>query len=644
MAARPEQPSIPGRVHHFGALVPAFVRNSGQTDAAARFVAVGGGRPIFFTARDMRIVDPARQRSLWLTFVGGSAASIDGESPTGGAVNDMGRGRDAERLTAYRDVVYRRVWPGVDARVSGLASGLEYAFEIAPRAEPGLIHLKYEGADRLSLTRTGELTIEAAGTTVVDHAPIAYQRFDGRTHPVEVRFVLHGDDLTFALGAYDRTRPLIIDPTLVYSTYLGSSGSDAASAIAVDSTGAAYVTGTTTYTDFPTTPGAYQPAYGGGTGPGGSDAFVAKINAAGTHFDYVTYLGGSATDTGAAIAVDADGSAYVAGRSYSDDFPGASPATKPSGTNGFLVKLSANGSALVWATFFAGSFDARVAGVAVDASRNAYVTGTTQAIDIPVTPGGQTFSPSHIDEAFLLKFNATGQVTYGTYLGGMSSDVATGVAADGAGHAYVVGNTLSADRIAMSRTGTPVQPDPNSAMFKSTDGAQTFVPANHGLYSSIVNAVAIDPQQPSTLYEATFDRGLFKTTDSGQSWFPINNGFGDGPAAYDLVVNSNTPTTLLALAYSQSTRAIVCVFRSVDGGANWTNVLEGAQTLAASPSNPSTVYATTGSGSTTPSGVARSTRRRRHLDTSTSVRRRAALPSIRQTPPWCTPARGAAWC
>jgi photosystem II stability/assembly factor-like uncharacterized protein len=604
-AARPEHANVPRTVPQFGALAPAFIRNSGQTDASARFFAVGGGRPIFFTPGDVRIVDPARQSSLWLTFVGGRAASLEGESKTGGSVTYMKRGRDAERLFAYRDVLYRRVWPGIDARVSGMVSGLEYSFEIAPHADPRLIHLRYQGADRVTLTRTGELTLDAGGTTIVDRAPVAYQRTNGRTQPVEVRFVLYGDDLTFALGPYDRTLPLVIDPTLVYSTYLGSSGSDGASAIAVDSTGAAYVTGATRYSDFPTTPGAYQTTYGGGTGPGGSDAFVAKINAAGTHFDYVTYLGGSSTDFGLGIAVDGGGNAYVTGTTVSNDFPTTPGSTaKRPGNDGFLTKLNSNGSGLVFSTFFGIGFDARVAGVALDGAGNAYVTGTTQSINVPVTSGGQTFSGSNNDNAFLLKVNPTGQVIYGTYLGGMSSDVATGVAVDGAGHAYVVGNTfLSRDGIAMSRSGTPVQRDPNSAIFKSTDGAQTFVPANHGLDSSIAMAVAIDPQQPDTIYQATSDGGMFKSTDGGDSWFPINSGFGILPSgAWDIAVNPNTPSTLLAIAYSQSTNGILSVFRSLDAGANWTKVLQGARTIAIAPSDPSMAYVAGG-----PSGVARST-------------------------------------
>ena len=594
----PNRPAAaPAPVIHspgFGAIAPAFVRNTGYADASARFVAVGGGRPVFFTDDDVRIVDPARRASLWLTFVNGRVARVEGDSPTGGAVSYIRRGSEGERLPTYRDVVYRRLWPGIDARVSGIAEGVEYSFEIAPHAEPQLIHLRYRGADRVTLGRDGQLLLETGGTTIVDRAPTAYQRINGRMRPVPVRFERHGDDLSFALGAYDRSRPLVIDPTLIYSTYLGSSGYDDASAVAVDHSGAAYVTGRTAYTDFPATPGAYRT-----TSAGSDDAFVAKINPAGTHFEYVTYLGGSSSDFGTGIAVDAGGNAYVTGRTTSDNFPttpGATP--KRSGIDGFLTKLNANGSGLVYSTFFGTGFDTRVAGVAVDAAGNAYVAGTTQSIYVPVTSGGRTFAGVNNDNAFLLKFNATGQVTYGTYLGGMSSDVATGVAVDGAGHAYVVGNTwLSRDGIAMSRTGTPAQPDPNSAIFKSTDGAQTFVPANHGLDSSIAMAVAIDPQQPDTIYQATYDGGMFKSTDGGGSWLPINSGFGIRPSAWDIAVNPNTPSTLLAIVYSESTNGIRSVFRSLDAGGSWTEVLDDARIIAIAPSSPSIVYATASGGS-----------------------------------------------
>ena len=217
--------------------------------------------------------------------------------------------------------MYRSIWPGVDARISAASGGLKYTFDVAPGGDPRRIHLRYSGADRIVLTPRGELKLQAGDTTIVDSKPVASQQIGGRTIPVEVRFVQHGDEVTFAVGKYDRGSRLTIDPTLVYSTYLGSSGNDIGRAIAVDSTGAAYVAGSSNYFDLPVTPGAYQTTWHGDPNTIKPDAFIAKINPAGTHFDYVTYLGGTSPDEAIGIAVDAGGNAYVTGYTQSTDFP-----------------------------------------------------------------------------------------------------------------------------------------------------------------------------------------------------------------------------------------------------------------------------------------------------------------------------------
>jgi hypothetical protein len=434
-----------------GALAPAFVQNAGEANAAARFVSVGGGRPVFLTADDVRVVDVRQGNSLWLTFVGGHALNVEGESPTGGHVTSL-RGRTASdslsSRIAYQDVVYRRLWPGIDARVSGVRSGLKYSFEIAPYSDPLAIQLRYDGADRVALDDDGELVLEAGGARIVDHAPTAFQRIDGRTVPVDVRFVQHGTEISFAVGQYDRTRTLVIDPTVVYSTFLGSSGYDAAHAIAVDASGAAYVVGTTRALDFPTTPGAYQPTFRGGTGNTPSDAFVAKINAAGTAFDYVTYLGGSDNDEAFGVAVDAGGYAYVTGYTESDDFPSTAGVFQASiglsHHDGFLVRLDEAGDALLFSTFFGANGPTDPAAIAIDTSGNAYVAGSTFAANMPVTPGAEPWTGNGQGDGFLVKFDAAGaHATFGTYIGGPGADTATSVAVDGSAHAFVTGWTRS---------------------------------------------------------------------------------------------------------------------------------------------------------------------------------------------------------
>jgi len=510
----------------FGALAPAFVQNAGEVDSTACFVSVGGGRPVFFTKDGVRIVDARRQRSLWLTFADAGARRIEGEFPTGGHVTFLHGRQNLDSLAgtggsrvAYRDVVYRRVWPGIDARITGDGSGLKYSFEIAPHGDPRAIHLRYQGADRLAVTSGGELTIDAGDTTVVDGAPIAYQQVDGRTVSVDVRFVLRDTDIGFSLGSYDRARPLVIDPTLVYSTYVGSSGYDAGRAIAVDVSGSAYIVGTTREApDFPTTPGAYQTTFRGGTGNVPSDAFVAKINAAGTAFDYVTYLGGSGNDEASGIAVDAGGQAYVTGYTESDDFPSTSSAFQRaiglSHHDGFLVKLDSAGAALIYATFFGTNGSTDPAGVAIDWNGNAYVAGGTFAGNVPVTAGAQSWSGNGQGDGFLVKFDAAGaHATFGTYIGGPAADAATSVAVDGSGHAFVTGWTRSLDGTSGNRDAFVWKLDTNA-----TASPFAFVTQFGGSLDDTGVAVAVDPAGNAVVAVET-ESPDFPTTASG----PMSN-------------------------------------------------------------------------------------------------------------------------
>jgi hypothetical protein len=516
-------PAPTGR-QDFGALAPAFVPNAGEVDRTARFLSVGGGRAVFFTHDGVRIVDARHQRSLWLTFADADAARIEGESPTGGLVTFLhGRknldglaGADGSRV-AYHDVVYRRLWPGIDARITGASSGLKYSFEISPYGDPQAIHLRYEGADRLALTSDGALTIDAGDNTMVDGAPTAYQQFEGRTVPVDVRFALRGTDVGLVLGPYDHARPLVVDPTLAYSTFLGSSGYDAGHAIAVDALGSAYVAGTTRASDFPATPGAYQTTFRGGSDNLASDAFVAKINAAGTAFDYVTYLGGSGNDEAFGVAVDASGQAYVAGYTESDDFPTTSGAFQRaiglSHHDGFLAKLDGGGAALVYATFFGANGSTDPAGVAVDLNGNAYVTGRTFANNVLVSPGAQLFSGGGSGDGFLLKFEPTGaSATFGTYIGGPGvAAAATSVAVDVNGYAFVTGWTRS--------SGTSANRD--AFVWKLDTSAsvpKVFATSFGGSLDDTGVAVAIDPAGKAVVAVATQSTD-FPTTASG----PVTN-------------------------------------------------------------------------------------------------------------------------
>ena len=314
----------------YGKLPLAFVPNAGQTDARVRFSAQAGGATFHFT--QVEAVFALRKGSpgqtgvvLRLAFLGANPdTTIEGQGPGTGRVNYL-VGNDQSQwhtgLSTYGQVVYRDLWPGIDLVFRGDASRLKYDFILRPGANVEDIKLTYRGAEGLSLGGDGQLLIRTALGTLDDERPFSYQEIAGGRVPVESRYLLlrpeAGDAAAygFAVGDYDPAEPLVIDPGLVYSTYVGGAGLDIGNPIAVDSAGNAYVTGETSSTAFPTTGGAFD------TARNGVDVFVTKLNPGGTALVYSTFLGGSAADRGFGIAVDSAGNAYVTGEtaSRSDD-------------------------------------------------------------------------------------------------------------------------------------------------------------------------------------------------------------------------------------------------------------------------------------------------------------------------------------
>ena len=231
--------------------------------------------------------------------------------------NDPSKWRTS--IPTYACVQYAGVYPGISLVYYGNQRQLEYDFQVSPGADPSHIRLRFSGADRLSLDERGDLVVQAQGQILLQHKPVVYQDVAGERHAVAGAFLLEGNQVGFALGGYDRSQALIIDPVLSYSTYLGGSGGNGdAIGMAVDASGSAYVAGRTSSPDFPTTTGAFQTTYGGN-----GNAFVAKLSPDGSALVYSTYLGGSGVngDSGNWIAVDAAGNAYVTGFTTSSDFP-----------------------------------------------------------------------------------------------------------------------------------------------------------------------------------------------------------------------------------------------------------------------------------------------------------------------------------
>ncbi|HEV2175955.1 MAG TPA: SBBP repeat-containing protein [Terriglobia bacterium] len=316
----------------------------------------------------------------------------------------------------------------------------------AARARPG----RSEGMAALRLDRNGDLVVKISGREVRFHKPMVYQpsrtpNAESRT-PIACRYRVAGHRVTFEIGTYDRTKPLVIDPALSYSTFLGGSAFDEGFGIAVDSSGNAYVTGETLSTNFPTTAGAFQTSCDHGCSTG-SDAFITKLNPSGTALVYSTYLGGSSTDYGQSIALDGSGDAFVTGTTTSVDFPNTAGAFQNlygGGDDAFVTELNPSGSALVYSTYLGGSGSDQGFGIAVDKTGNAYVTGMTASTNFPVTPGSAQETFGGTSDAFVTKLNASGSaLVYSTYLGGSNSDSGNAIALDAFGFAYLTGSTQS---------------------------------------------------------------------------------------------------------------------------------------------------------------------------------------------------------
>ena len=362
----------------------------------------------------------------------------------------------------YARVKYENVYPGIDLIYHGRHGRLEYDFLVSPGADHETIRLAFEGTDDLTIDLAGNLVARLAGGELTHHAPVVYQETDSGREAIAGGYVLDGENrVRFRLAAYDSTRSLVIDPVLSYATYLGGSGGDFNfGGVAVDGDGNVYLAGRTRSVNFPTA----DPIQGALAG--NADVFVAKIDASGSVLVYSTYLGGSGFDVGRGIAVDPSGNVYVTGMTRSGDFPTAGPLdpTLDGPTDAFVTKLNPAGSALVYSTYLGGSSNdgGGFTGIAVDSGGQAYVTGNTNSVDFPVTGGAAqvTFGGGPRD-AFVAKLNGAGSaLAYATYLGGSGRDGGFiggqigGIAIDSYGNAYVTGATTSTN----FPTASPLQP------------------------------------------------------------------------------------------------------------------------------------------------------------------------------------------
>ncbi len=458
----------------------SFEANQGQTDSQVNYLARGNGYTLFLTPTEAVLnllsSTSSTYSALSMQLVGSNAtAQPVGLDPQAGQSNYL-VGNDPSQwhtnIANVGQVEYKEVYAGVDLDYHGTQGQLEFDFTVAPGADPSAIRLQFSGADSISIDGQGNLVLSRAGGDVIEQAPVVYQNVAGVQQNVGGHFVLLGNDqVGFAVGAYDPTLPLVIDPVLGYSTYLGGSLGDEATAVAADASGNVYITGETGSTDFPTTPGAFQTQNMGQNTV--TDVFVTKLNPQG-QLVYSTFIGGNSDDHGTGIAIDGQGFAYITGwTTQSTNYPTTTGAFQPNynhGMDGFVTKLSQNGSSLVYSTYLGGGSDDEPHGIAVDSQGFAYVVGDTFSTNFPTQNPIQGGVFESEDDGFLTKLNQTGTgLAYSTYIRGSDNDAATGVAVDSANEAIVVGFTNSPD---FPITPNAFQTTNNAA---STNGSNIFI-------------------------------------------------------------------------------------------------------------------------------------------------------------------------
>lgn len=442
----------------YGKMALSFERNDGQTDSNVKFLARGGNSTLFLTptesvlqlqARtgDVNRAGNAERRPQTAAVLRMELAGANRESQLSGVdqlpeqsnyLDITNDGKNVTEVPHFARVRYEAVYPGVDLVYYGQDNQLEYDFVVAPHADPSAIALKLKGADDLKVETDGSLVIRVGPETVRMGAPVVYQTNVGRREPVASAFRIHDNVVAFDLGDYDQSRELVIDPTLLYASYLGGNGADEATGIAVDVAGNAYVVGSTLSTNFPTVAGSLGV---NDPDPGSEDIFITKVNPAGTAKIYSTYVGGVGTQSGHGIAVDSTGKVTIAA---------SSDAVDPDG-DAVAVRLNAAGSSAAVANggyvkIFGGVNDNSAEDVAVDAVGNAYLTGSTSSVlgnNFPVTNAIQPTFATGFYDSFVTKLDTGGNITYSSFLhinqAGDFDEFGYGIAVDPSGNIYVAG-------------------------------------------------------------------------------------------------------------------------------------------------------------------------------------------------------------
>jgi uncharacterized protein (TIGR03437 family) len=443
-----------------------FEANGGQADARYQYLARTEGLSIFFSDGGAEL--DAGGAAVRIAFAGTRARPVPSAGdPARGRVNYL-IGNDPSHwvrdIPTFRKIRYNGVYPGIDVVYYGTQGRLEHDFVVAPGADPAVIRMRLEGSSSMRVNGNGDLVVDANGRELVWRKPVLYQEAHGLRRHVEGRYRLSQGEVGFETGVYDPGVPLVIDPVVLYSTYLGRGGNETATRIAVDANENVYLTGVTNSELFPATPGAVVAPRGGA--PKGN-VILSKLNAGGTDLVWTTHIGGAAYDWSTAIALAADGSIVLAGTTSSENFPATRGVVQerythlpvfnavPPESQGdcFVMKLNAAGNGIVWSTFLGGRAEDVCLSVALDSAGSPHLTGFTTSSNFPTTEaalqrsyrGGRDInSPLALTDSFAIKLKPDASaVEWGTFLGGTFEEMGTAIAVDKDGNVYVAGMTNS---------------------------------------------------------------------------------------------------------------------------------------------------------------------------------------------------------
>ncbi len=556
-----------------------FESNRGQTDSRVQFISRGQGYTLFLTSSEA-VLTLAKQSAsqnllnakpdgeqhsaaravVRLQLLGANQQPVITREDELPAKSNYLIGNDPSKwrtnIPNYARVRYSNIYPGIDLVYYGNQRQLENDFVVSPGADPSAITLAIRGANALHLDSEGNLVIQTAAGDLRLLRPNIYQMVDGRRHEVSGHYLLKAaNQVGFTIARFDHGQPLIIDPVLTYSTYLGGGGNDIGYGIALDSGGNAYLTGLTDSSNFPLKNALQSHAYGA------HYVFVSKLAADGSALVYSTYLGGSIDDQAYAIAVDKSGAAYITGQTASSDFPVTSGAFQQSYAGGawdaFVSKIAPDGSSLLYSTYLGGGVGSGAyswscnldigRAIAVDANGNAYVTGQTCSADFPTKNALQNSYPIGYNNtsqgsAFVTAITADGSdLIYSTYLTGTSATIGYGIAVDSVGDAYVTGYTVAAD--------FPIKNGPQKTVRGAEDAFVTALKADGSdyIYSTYLGGNGTDVGRGIAVDS---DGNAYVTGYTQSTNFPVNNPFQSSSKSNQNAFVTKVASDGLAFTYS----------------------------------------------------------------------------------------------